>query len=120
MEYEDVTLEERPKTPEAKKDSGYSAHKDPIHFPAQQLRELMAHLSVEVEALKEGREEARIHVAGLAQAIASRLLEPNRPELQQAAVDKAKFAIEHFQADHPRATHLLNNILVTLSGMSGL
>ena len=45
------------------------------------------------------------------------LLQSSKEEEDHGIVDNVREAINHFEAEHPRATAILNDIMVTLSNM---
>lgn len=45
------------------------------------------------------------------------VLQSSKEEEHHGLVDNVREAINHFEAEHPRATAILNDIMVTLSNM---
>lgn len=71
----------------------------------------------ELEALAPEAGAARARIAALIDGLEAKLAQPLDRERHGALVDAARGALEHFEASHPRATRILNDILTTLGNM---
>lgn len=71
----------------------------------------------ELEALVPEAGAARARIAALIDGLEAKLAEPRDRERHQALAATVRGAIEHFEAGHPRATRILNDILTTLGNM---
>ncbi len=86
----------------------------------QQLKEQLEHLRALVNEIGAGRPDSLERLNRLVSDIEDRLIEDRwadpgatRPD----ASDAVREAIRHFEVEHPRATAVLNDIMVTLSNM---
>ena len=83
----------------------------------QQLQKDLEKLRNEINSLSESDIESREKLNQLLQVLEEKL-ENNNDEVQDQGVLKTmRETIEHFETDHPRATAILNDIMVTLSNM---
>jgi chorismate mutase len=61
--------------------------------------------------------ESREKLNQLICKLESQLENPEPEERDQSILKSVRETIEHFETDHPRATAILNDIMVTLSNM---
>ena len=80
-----------------------------------QLHEELLKLRAEINELSADDHESREKLNQLINNIEAKLENPD--EENDGLIDHVKDAIEHFEAEHPRATAILNDIMVTLSNM---
>ena len=80
-----------------------------------QLHEELQKLRAEINELSADDHESREKLNQLINNIEAKLENPD--EENDGLIDHVKDAIEHFEAEHPRATAILNDIMVTLSNM---
>jgi chromosome segregation ATPase len=78
------------------------------------LQEKIASLKNEIEQLSVDNDTTKKHINELIKEIES--LE-DVTDKNEDMIDKIKTSIDHFEAEHPRATAILNDIMVTLSNM---
>lgn len=78
------------------------------------LREKITSLKKEVEQLSVDNDSAKKHIDELIEEIEN--LDDSIEE-KSDVIDKIKSSIDHFETEHPRATAILNDIMVTLSNM---
>lgn len=78
------------------------------------LHEKIISLKKELEELPVSNSTAKEHINELIKEIES--LNESTEE-KNAAIDKIKSSIDRFETDHPRATAILNDIMVMLSNM---
>jgi len=81
----------------------------------QQLREQLEHLRALVNEIGAQRPDALERLNRLVSDIEDRLAD--RGAARPDATDAVREAIRHFEVEHPRATAVLNDIMVTLSNM---
>lgn len=81
----------------------------------QQLHADLERLRAEVNALSEDNPNSREKLNLLISDIEKQLDESS--ENDEGLIDKLKDAIHQFETEHPRATAILNDIMVTLSNM---
>lgn len=81
----------------------------------QQLHADLERLRAEVNALSEDNPDSREKLNLLISDIEKQLDESS--ENDEGLIDKLKDAIHQFETEHPRATAILNDIMVTLSNM---
>lgn len=73
-------------------------------------------LRAEIANLKVEDAASRDRLDALVSELENQLVEPDR--IGAAPVDESvKELIEHFEVEHPRITGILNDLMVTLSGM---
>ena len=73
-------------------------------------------LRAEIESLNVEDCAAKVRLEGLVAELESQLEEP--ANAGAAGLDESvKELIEHFEVEHPRITGILNDLMVTLSGM---
>ncbi len=81
----------------------------------QQLREQLEHLRALVNEIGAERPDRLEHLNRLVSDIEDRLAD--RGAARPDATDAVRAAIRHFEVEHPRATAVLNDIMVTLGNM---
>lgn len=81
----------------------------------QQLREQLERLRALVNEIGAERPDSLEHLNRLVSDIEDRLAD--RGAARPDATDAVREAIRHFEVEHPRATAVLNDIMVTLSNM---
>ncbi len=81
----------------------------------QQLREQLEHLRALVNEIGAQRPDSLERLNRLVSDIEDRL--EDRGAARPDATDAVREAIRHFEVEHPRATAVLNDIMVTLSNM---
>ncbi|MGH2576536.1 MAG: DUF4404 family protein [Actinomycetota bacterium] len=81
----------------------------------QQLREQLEHLRALVNEIGAERPDRLERLNRLVSDIEDRLAD--RGAARPDATDAVREAIRHFEVEHPRATAVLNDIMVTLSNM---
>ncbi|MCA1851804.1 MAG: DUF4404 family protein [Beggiatoa sp.] len=86
----------------------------------QQLREQLERLRALVSEIGAERPDSAKHLNRLVSDIEDRLIEHRSADRGAAPpdpTDAVREAIRHFEVEHPRATAVLNDIMVTLSNM---
>lgn len=83
----------------------------------QDLRKALRELRAELERSSGADPDERAKLEGLIDAIEQKLDNPEQGEGEQSLVDRAKESVEHFEVSHPRATAILNDIMMMLSNM---
>ncbi|MCP5153428.1 MAG: DUF4404 family protein [Ectothiorhodospiraceae bacterium] len=83
----------------------------------EKLHETLEALRAEIARL-EGRDpRARGRLEALVEDIERRIAEPDDVEHHENLIDGLREAIDQFEVEHPRATGLLNHVMVTLANM---
>jgi hypothetical protein len=82
-----------------------------------ELRDLVRQLHAEIDALRPEDGQARERLDQLVGDIEQRLEGEVNAAHQEPLADRVQDAIEEFERDHPRATGILNHIMMTLSNM---
>ncbi|HIF50768.1 MAG TPA: DUF4404 family protein [Thiotrichaceae bacterium] len=80
---------------------------DKLHEKINSLKKELEQLSVSDNTAKEHIDQLIEEIENLSDAT----------EEKNAAIDKIKSSIDRFEAEHPRATAILNDIMVSLSNM---
>jgi len=78
------------------------------------LQEKITSLKKELEQLSVSDDKTKEHINELIDEI-NNLNDTN--EEKNNLIEKIKAAVDHFETEHPRATAILNDIMVTLSNM---
>ena len=73
-------------------------------------------LCAEIDNLEVENTAAKARLDALVAQLEKQLEEPGRPGAA-AMNESVKEQIEHFEVEHPRITGVLNDLMVTLSGM---
>lgn len=84
--------------------------KQKLHYDLEKLRDEINHIAVEDT-------ESRDKLNQLISELETQFDNPVGEVQDQGVLTNVKEAIEHFETDHPRATAILNDIMVTLSNM---
>lgn len=82
----------------------------------QQLRQELERLKQEAANLAADDKAGRERLDNLIQQLEKRLAEDEEND-DEGLFDQLQEAVSHFEAKHPRATAILNDIMVTLSNM---
>jgi hypothetical protein len=83
----------------------------------QDLRKALRELRAELERASGADPEECAKLERLIDAIEHKLDHPEQHEEDYSLVERAKESIEHFEVSHPRATGILNDIMMMLSNM---
>jgi len=81
------------------------------------LREDLERLRAELATLARNDPGARNKLDRLINDIERRIRQPDDAAAHHGVVTGVRDAIRHFETEHPRATAILNDIMVTLSNM---
>ena len=84
--------------------------KEKLHNDLEKLRNEINHIAADDT-------ESRGKLNQLISELEEQLDNPGGEVQDQGILTSVKEAIEHFETDHPRATAILNDIMVTLSNM---
>ncbi|NKB36082.1 MAG: DUF4404 family protein [Gammaproteobacteria bacterium] len=85
-------------------------------MPEQRIRENLEHLRKEISQLEEGDASAGKRLNVLIDEIETGI-QSDYDAQDQSLVENLQEAITHFETEHPRATAILNDIMLTLSNM---
>ena len=85
-------------------------------MPEQRIRESLEHLRQEISQFEEGNASAGKRLNDLIDEIETGI-ESDYDAQDQSLVENLQDAITHFETEHPRATAILNDIMLTLSNM---
>lgn len=83
----------------------------------QELRQKLEHLKTEVNSLASDDHASRERLEKLIDDIETRLEQDEASVSDENLLDHVQESITHFETKHPRATAILNDIMVTLSNM---
>ena len=86
-------------------------------MPAKKLYDELERLRSEVNKVAEENTDAKDKLNILISDIEKKLNEPDDQAHHTTLVKNIKDAISQFETEHPRATAILNDIMVTLSNM---
>ncbi len=86
-------------------------------MPNNKLHDELEKLRTEVNEVTDTDDEAKQKLISLITDLEKKLSEPNDIAHHHNLMQNVKNAISHFETDHPRATAILNDIMVTLSNM---
>lgn len=84
---------------------------------AEQLRQKLEHLKNEINGLAADDHASRERLENLISDIENRLQQEDADMSDDSLLDHVQETITHFETNHPRATAILNDIMVTLSNM---
>jgi hypothetical protein len=84
---------------------------------AEKLQEDLNRLRNELSTLARNDSAARDKLDSIIGDIEQRIREPDDASAHHGLVASIRDAIRHFETEHPRATAILNDIMVTLSNM---
>ena len=85
-------------------------------MPEQKIRESLEKLRSEIEQLADDDATTKSKLAKLINEIEAGI-DPAQDMEDHKLSDTIKEALHHFETEHPRATAILNDIMVTLSNM---
>jgi hypothetical protein len=83
----------------------------------EDLRQSLNALKAELDRLDSADPDKRATLERLIDDIEHKLQHPDQGETSGSLIERAKESIEHFEVSHPRATAILNDIMMTLSNM---
>lgn len=83
---------------------------------AEDLRELIEKLRVEVESLPSDDVEARKRLDAIIEELDKKITEPGTED-HHGLVSNLQDSIKEMEVRHPETTSLLNNIMMTLANM---
>jgi hypothetical protein len=86
-------------------------------MPDKKLIADLERLRAELDQLAKDNVEARTRLNGIISDVERRLSAPDDESLHRNLLDDIRETIHRFEAEHPRATAILNDIMVTLSNM---
>ena len=83
----------------------------------KKLLEELARLRAELDEAIRENSDARDKLNSLIKDIEQAVFQPDQSDADKDLLGDIKGAIEKFETEHPRATAILNDIMVTLSNM---
>jgi hypothetical protein len=83
----------------------------------EELGVIAQRLRAEIDALDAGEIEARTRFDALHQELVQRLEHPREDNQDSDLIERLREEVAAFEAAHPRATGILNDVLVTLGNM---
>lgn len=86
-------------------------------MPDKRLRESLSELRSELERLEAEEAQVRERLDALISGVETRLDEPDDTDQHQSLVEEVRQSISQLEVSHPRATAILNEIMVTLGNM---
>ncbi len=86
-------------------------------MPEKILRDDIEKLRKEIEKLGAEEDASREKLEGLLQDIEAGLETEEQNKNQSELLAGLKESVNHFETEHPRATAIINDIMVTLSNM---
>ena len=86
-------------------------------MPNNKLHDELEKLRTEVNEITDTNDEAKQKLISLISDLEKKLSAPNDITHHHNLMQNVKTVISHFETDHPRATAILNDIMVTLSNM---
>jgi predicted nuclease with TOPRIM domain len=86
-------------------------------MPDKQLRQSLNELRSELERLETEEAQVRERLDALISGVETRLDEPEDSDQHQTLVEDVRQSISQLEVSHPRATAILNEIMVTLGNM---
>lgn len=86
-------------------------------MPTDELHRALDELRTEIGRLGIGELESKKRLDGLITDIERRLAEPDDADHHRTVVENVRTAVTDFEVSHPRATGILNDIMVTLGNM---
>lgn len=84
-------------------------------MPEQEIRENLERLRREISQIEEGNTSTRERLNGLIDDIETGIESDETQD--QSLMESLQEAITQFETEHPRATAILNDIMLTLSNM---
>ena len=85
-------------------------------MPEQQLRKNLENLRAEIAQIADSKAEAKARLNTLINDIEASI-DADDESGDNTLMQNLKDAVNHFETEHPRATAILNDIMVTLSNM---
>ena len=82
-----------------------------------ELTDLVARLKTEIAALEPSDQEARTRLQSLIADLETRLADATEDDDDEALMDSLRESVERFEVEHPRATGIINEIMVMLGNM---
>lgn len=82
-----------------------------------ELHELIGQLKSEIARLGPQDDEARARLRALVAEVEQRLDPAEEDDAAEDLMERLRETVERFEVEHPRATGILNNIMVTLGSM---
>lgn len=82
-----------------------------------QVRDALLKLRAEIEKLGPQDAAAQARLSALVADMERRLAAPEGAEAHEGLIGDVRDAVEEFEAQHPRATAILNDIMMALSNM---
>jgi len=83
-----------------------------------ELHSLIRQLKSEIARLGPADGEARARLQALVAEVEERIVSTQDDDgSDEDLIERLREAVERFEVEHPRATGILNNIMVTLGGM---
>ncbi len=86
-------------------------------MPENKLQNDIDKLRVEIKNLHADEKSSKEKLENLLQEIESELETETQNNRKSELLAGLKESVEHFEAEHPRATAIINDIMVTLSNM---
>lgn len=86
-------------------------------MPDKRLRQSLNELRSELERLEAEEAQVRERLDALISGVETRLEQPDDAAHHQSLVQDVRQTISEFEVSHPRATAILNEIMVTLGNM---
>jgi len=81
------------------------------------LHQQLEQLRTEIENVARDDEQARARMNELLGEVERKIDETSEEEIDDTLMENLRETITQFETDHPRATAILNDIMVTLSNM---
>jgi hypothetical protein len=82
-----------------------------------ELHELIGQLKSEIARLGPEDDEARARLRALVAEVEQRIDPAEEDTADEDLMERLRETVERFEVEHPRATGILNNIMVTLGSM---
>jgi hypothetical protein len=82
-----------------------------------QLHQSLAALRAALAEFDTGDSEKRARIQSLIEALERQIDAPENPAASAELNESLPTLVEHFEVEHPRLTAILNDLMVTLSGM---
>jgi hypothetical protein len=82
-----------------------------------ELHELIGQLKAEIARLGPEDDEARARLRALVAEVEQRIDPAEEDTADEDLMERLRETVERFEVEHPRATGILNNIMVTLGSM---
>ena len=82
-----------------------------------ELHQLIGQLKSEIARLGPEDDEARARLRALVAEVEQRIDPAEADDADEDLMERLRETVERFEVEHPRATGILNNIMVTLGSM---